>query len=45
MANIVVVGPHPDDQELGMGGAILKMLASGLQVGVLDLTALIAFIN
>ena len=28
----------PDDAELGMGGAILKLLAAGLQVGVLDLT-------
>ena len=30
--------PHPDDAELGMGGAILSMLSSGLQVGILDLT-------
>jgi bacillithiol biosynthesis deacetylase BshB1 len=34
----LVVAPHPDDAELGMGGGILKMLASGLKVGVLDLT-------
>ncbi len=34
----LVVAPHPDDAELGMGGAILKMLADGLRVGVLDLT-------
>ena len=25
MANILVIGPHPDDQELGMGGAIAKL--------------------
>jgi bacillithiol biosynthesis deacetylase BshB1 len=35
----LVVAPHPDDAELGMGGAILKMLASGKKVGVLDLTS------
>ena len=36
--DILVVAPHPDDAELGMGGAILKFLAAGLRVGVLDLT-------
>lgn len=35
----LVIAPHPDDAELGMGGAILKMLADGWQVGVLDLTS------
>lgn len=34
----LVIAPHPDDAELGMGGGILKMLSSGLKVGVLDLT-------
>ena len=34
----LVIAPHPDDAELGMGGGILRMLASGLKVGVLDLT-------
>jgi bacillithiol biosynthesis deacetylase BshB1 len=34
----LVVAPHPDDAELGMGGAILTMLAAGMKVGVLDLT-------
>lgn len=34
----LVIAPHPDDAELGMGGGILRMLASGLTVGVLDLT-------
>ena len=34
----LVIAPHPDDAELGMGGGILKMLAAGLKVGVLDLT-------
>ena len=38
MLDILVIAPHPDDAELGMGGAILKFLADGLRVGVLDLT-------
>lgn len=38
MLDILVIAPHPDDAELGMGGAILKFKAEGLQVGVLDLT-------
>ena len=36
--DVMVVAPHPDDAELGMGGAILSMLAEGMSVGVLDLT-------
>ena len=36
--DILVIAPHPDDAELGMGGAILKFIQSGLRVGVLDLT-------
>jgi len=36
--DVLVIAPHPDDAELGMGGAILKMQDSGLSVGVLDLT-------
>ena len=36
--DILVVAPHPDDAELGMGGAILQYKADGLRVGVLDLT-------
>ena len=35
----LVIAPHPDDAELGMGGAILKMLAAGKKIGVLDLTS------
>ena len=34
----LVIAPHPDDAELGMGGGILRMLQDGLRVGVLDLT-------
>ncbi|MEE2825761.1 MAG: PIG-L family deacetylase, partial [Planctomycetota bacterium] len=36
--DVLVIAPHPDDAELGMGGGILAMLAAGLRVGVLDLT-------
>jgi len=34
----LVVAPHPDDAELGMGGTILKLLRAGRRVGVVDLT-------
>ncbi len=37
--DILVVAPHPDDAELGMGGAILRFKSEGLKVGVLDLTS------
>jgi len=37
--DVLVIAPHPDDAELGMGGAIRKMQAEGLAVGVLDLTS------
>ena len=36
--DILVVAPHPDDAELGMGGAIVKFKAEGFRVGILDLT-------
>jgi bacillithiol biosynthesis deacetylase BshB1 len=36
--DVLVVAPHPDDAELGAGGAILQLLADGLRVGILDLT-------
>lgn len=38
MLDVLVIAPHPDDAELGMGGAIGKLLSEGLRVGVLDLT-------
>ena len=34
----LVIAPHPDDAELGAGGAILALKAQGARVGVLDLT-------
>ncbi|REK12265.1 MAG: bacillithiol biosynthesis deacetylase BshB1 [Planctomycetota bacterium] len=36
--DMLVVAPHPDDAELGMGGAILRLKSEGFKVGVLDLT-------
>lgn len=36
--DVLVIAPHPDDAELGMGGAIVKFLSEGMRVGVLDLT-------
>jgi N-acetylglucosamine malate deacetylase 1 len=37
--DVLVVAPHPDDAELGMGGAICKMLEQGRRVGIVDLTS------
>jgi bacillithiol biosynthesis deacetylase BshB1 len=34
----LVIAPHPDDAELGAGGAISLLLSQGARVGVLDLT-------
>jgi bacillithiol biosynthesis deacetylase BshB1 len=38
MASILVIGPHPDDQELGMGGTILKLAKQGHTVHLVDMT-------
>ena len=38
MVNILVVGPHPDDQELGMGGTIIRLVEQGHDVLLLDMT-------
>ena len=38
MPDVLVIAPHPDDAELGMGGTIALLLARGLDVGILDLT-------
>jgi bacillithiol biosynthesis deacetylase BshB1 len=34
----MIIAPHPDDAELGMGGTIVKLVQEGWQVGVLELT-------
>jgi bacillithiol biosynthesis deacetylase BshB1 len=35
----LVIAPHPDDAELGMGGTIIKLLRVGRTVGLVDLTS------
>jgi bacillithiol biosynthesis deacetylase BshB1 len=39
MLDALIVAPHPDDAELGLGGTILRLAAGGWQVGILDLTS------
>ncbi|MCA9292517.1 MAG: PIG-L family deacetylase [Phycisphaerales bacterium] len=36
--NILVVGPHPDDQEAGMGATIARLAADGHNILLLDMT-------
>ena len=36
--DILAIGAHPDDVELGCGGIIAKEVASGNKVGIIDLT-------
>jgi bacillithiol biosynthesis deacetylase BshB1 len=38
MASILIFGPHPDDQELGMGGTIAKLVAQKHRVHLVDMT-------
>jgi bacillithiol biosynthesis deacetylase BshB1 len=38
MASILVIGPHPDDQELGMGGSIARLASQGHRVHLVDMT-------
>jgi bacillithiol biosynthesis deacetylase BshB1 len=35
---IAVVGPHPDDQELAMGGTVAMLVAGGHEVTLVDMT-------
>src|SRR5207248_3188230 len=37
--DLLVFGPHPDDLEIGLGGAIARHASLGLRVGLCDLTA------
>lgn len=36
--DFLVIAPHPDDAEIGVGGTIALLLAQGYRVGVLELT-------
>lgn len=36
--NVLVIGPHPDDQEIGMGGTIAALAEQGHNVLLLDMT-------
>ncbi len=36
--DILAIGAHPDDVELGCGATIIKEVASGKKVGIIDLT-------
>src|SRR5947208_13408425 len=38
MASFLIIGPHPDDQELGMGGTIARLVAQGHAVHLVDMT-------
>lgn len=37
--DLLVLGPHPDDVEIGLGGTIARHAAEGYRVGLCDLTA------
>ena len=37
--DLLAIGPHPDDIEIGIGGSIAKHAAAGDRVGLCDLTA------
>ena len=37
--DLLVVAPHPDDAEIGVGGTLLVSKSRGLSVGVIDLTS------
>lgn len=39
MLDVLVFAPHPDDAELGSGGAIAKAVKMGLKIGIIDFTA------
>jgi bacillithiol biosynthesis deacetylase BshB1 len=38
MLDVLAIGPHPDDVEIAMGGAIALFVRQGLKVAILDLT-------
>lgn len=38
MIDFLVIGPHPDDAELGMGGTLAKAKAEGCSTAIIDLS-------
>ena len=36
--DVIAVGAHPDDCEIGCGGTLASLAQSGLKVGIVDLT-------
>ena len=36
--DVVAVGAHPDDVEIGCGGTIAKMVRDGYRVAIIDIT-------
>ncbi len=36
--DVIAVGAHPDDVEIGCGGTVAKLAAQGYRVGIVDLT-------
>ena len=36
--DILIFGAHPDDVELGCGGTVIKLIAQGKKVAIIDLT-------
>ena len=36
--DVIAVGAHPDDVEIGCGGTLALLAARGLRVGIVDLT-------
>ncbi|MCS6935769.1 MAG: bacillithiol biosynthesis deacetylase BshB1 [Chitinophagales bacterium] len=38
MLDILAIGAHPDDVEIGCGGTLLRHIAAGYKVGIIDLT-------
>ena len=39
MLDALVVAPHPDDAEIGMGGTVARLMEQNWKVGILDLTS------
>jgi len=37
--DVLFTAPHPDDLEIGMGGAIAKLVKQGYRVGMLHMTS------